>query len=96
MQKYYAVPVLRGGKAMTDSEIDLAVSRKDPYFQTINGPRIGGGDIAQGRPGYVVSGIHCSGSVTGRYGVDGISQITVHFTHISQIVGLIPDVDAAP
>lgn len=71
---------------MTEDEITKAVEQRKPYFQEIIGPRVGGPNAARARPGYVVTGIHCTGSVTGRYAVDGMAKLTVHFTHISDIV----------
>ncbi len=71
---------------MTDAEIEAAVRQRQPYHVVIDGPRVGLPDLAKGRPGYVVTGVHASGSVGGRFAVDGISQITVYFTHISDIV----------
>ena len=44
---------------------------------TINGPRIGGPDKMTCPQGWVATSIHASGSVGGRYAVDGISQIIV-------------------
>ncbi len=41
----------------------------------INGPRIGGADAHECPPGYFVTSLHASGSVGGKYGVDGISEI---------------------
>ncbi len=52
----------------------LGNSRGGKTF-TINGPRIGGADAHTCPAGTFVSNIHASGSVGGKYGVDGISQI---------------------
>jgi hypothetical protein len=47
---------------------------------SINNPKIGGPDAYECPPGTFVSMVHASGAVSGKYGTDGISQITFRCT----------------
>lgn len=69
------------------SELEFAISSlgepRGGQTYTINGPRIGGADSHECPAGTFVSAIHASGSIGGRYGVDGISEITFTCSEIT-------------
>ena len=55
--------------------IDIGLDNK--RSTQINGPQMGGNTDAICPEGYVVVGVRATGSVGGKYAVDGISRITV-------------------
>ena len=74
------LPALLSRISELESEIRAIGSATERVPFTINGPRIGGADKQECPSGSFVSSIHASGSVGGKYGVDGISQITFSCT----------------
>jgi len=59
-----------------DAEVRGLGSDRSGKKLTVNNPSIGGADSATCPKGTFVSAIHASKGVSGKYGVDGISEIT--------------------